>query len=1005
MNKTEFGTAKIAWDLKSGFGNHRFIVRAPRSDYARAVIPWRRRDDFYDKTILRIQYKKSEDEDKPVGDGEIFDCYFENRSRFFATVVFRAPVEGIYELYYMPFEMPGPWWAANTVYTDSPRVLPCRTWLDGAADAEFSECEILRYESRTAHDSFYPMEFVMTPDEYEDFSNTDVPFFVIAESRLRPVKMRRYLPYIWTQRSDDRLSLDDTVAANEHYAFQLAVCACQDICGLTVRFYDGDRNEYGIDNCFCINTHCVDTEGVEKTLTVDVSEGDVLPLWCCVDAENIKADKIEIFAEIKSENTEQTEIARITLSKSNEILERNGDNELWRFSRLFRLNSKIGLSNEVIDPYEPLRIDRDKSVIDMLGRSVTVGKNGLPSKVLTYYNDRCLFDNKMSPASLLAEPFSYSVKINGKAEEISYDTIRIEEEGTLTARVKTSSYGKSFRITGDIAYEADGFIDGRLTVFAEEDSRFELRLTTSFDAVFARYMIGMCREGGATPEVWGYAWEQERNGNIGWIGGPRAGLQIKLLQDGDHWGGVNPLPESWSSGGGKMRVEKEDEGRVVRFTAYSGKKYIEKGQHIVFHFHMMVTPLHPVDYRSHFTKHYYHSNSWHSDEPVVSLERALQFGADTVILHQGGPLNENINYPFHLADKLKAEVDRAHTMGLKYKIYYTVRELSNFAEEIWAFRSLGDEIYRKGNDFKVADYFAPENERADERTTGGPWLIEHLGDGYTPAWHQPLSSGEYDCAVGTQSKSRLNNYYLMGLKWLAEVVGIDGVYLDGIGYDRKITRRLRRVLNEVKSGCDVDIHLGNEHLKVYGSGSPACEYLEHFAYADKVWIGEGYDYVSQHPDFFLTEVSALLFGLTSEMLEGGGNPWRGMIYGMTTRAGWSQGGLTLPIWKLWNEFGICDAEMIGYWEPSCPVGTENDLIKATAYVRPDGEILIAVASWYPVDRECIIFLDRCALGIEGDCEFYAPYIENFQNEESFPVRDPIPVSAGKGWLFNIRKKH
>ena len=97
--------------------------------------------------------------------------------------------------------------------------------------------------------------------------------------------------------------------------------------------------------------------------------------------------------------------------------------------------------------------------------------------------------------------------------------------------------------------------------------------------------------------------------------------------------------------------------------------------------------------------------------------------------------------------------------------------------------------------------------------------------------------------------------------------------------------------------------------------------------------------------------------------------------------------------------------MIGYWEPSCPVGTENDLIKATAYVRPDGEILIAVASWYPVDRECIIFLDRCALGIEGDCEFYAPYIENFQNEESFPVRDPIPVSAGKGWLFKIRKKH
>ena len=139
------------------------------------------------------------------------------------------------------------------------------------------------------------------------------------------------------------------------------------------------------------------------------------------------------------------------------------------------------------------------------------------------------------------------------------------------------------------------------------------------------------------------------------------------------------------------------------------------------------------------------------------------------------------------------------------------------------------------------------------------------------------------------------------------------------------------------------------------------------------------------------------------MLEGGGNPWRGMVFGMTTRAGWSQGGLTLPIWKLWNEFGIGDADMIGYWDPSCPVGTENDLIKATAYVKSDGEILIAVASWYPIDRDCLITLDREKLGLAGDCEFYAPYIESFQDETSFSVRDPVPIPAGKGWLFKIRK--
>jgi len=41
---------------------------------------------------------------------------------------------------------------------------------------------------------------------------------------------------------------------------------------------------------------------------------------------------------------------------------------------------------------------------------------------------------------------------------------------------------------------------------------------------------------------------------------------------------------------------------------------------------------------------------------------------------------------------MKAYIDEAHRMGMKVKIYYTVRELSNFAPELFALRSLGDEI-------------------------------------------------------------------------------------------------------------------------------------------------------------------------------------------------------------------------------------------------------------------------------------------------------------------------
>ena len=46
-----------------------------------------------------------------------------------------------------------------------------------------------------------------------------------------------------------------------------------------------------------------------------------------------------------------------------------------------------------------------------------------------------------------------------------------------------------------------------------------------------------------------------------------------------------------------------------------------------------------------------------------------------------------------------------------------------------------------------------------------------------------------------------------------------------------------------------------------------------------------------------------------EMLQKGGNPWRGMVYGMTSRLPWA--GDPRPLWKVWDEFGIADARMIG----------------------------------------------------------------------------------------------
>jgi len=150
------------------------------------------------------------------------------------------------------------------------------------------------------------------------------------------------------------------------------------------------------------------------------------------------------------------------------------------------------------------------------------------------------------------------------------------------------------------------------------------------------------------------------------------------------------------------------------------------------------------------------------------------------------------------------------------------------------------------------------------------------------------------------------------------------------------------------------------------------------------------------------EVSGIPFGLMGEMLQGGGNPWRGMLFGMTARLPWS--GNPAPLWRFWDEFGMEETEMIGYWSPSCPVKTDHEDILATAYVRKD-EVLVSLASWAGEDTSCRLRIDWESLGLDRESSrLVAPAIQDFQPADSFWIKDPIPVEKGKGWLLILTDK-
>jgi hypothetical protein len=178
--------------------------------------------------------------------------------------------------------------------------------------------------------------------------------------------------------------------------------------------------------------------------------------------------------------------------------------------------------------------------------------------------------------------------------------------------------------------------------------------------------------------------------------------------------------------------------------------------------------------------------------------------------------------------------------------------------------------------------------------------------------------------------------------------------------------------------------------------------MEHFPYLNRLWFGEYFDYEKNPPDFFLTEVSGIPFGLMGEMLEKGGNPWRGMLYGMTNRMPWTENADPRPIWKVWDQFGMEGTKMIGYWSPSCPVRTDNEKVLATVY-KKKGAMLVSLASWAEQDTTIRLQIDWKRAGIDpARVSIEAPEIRNFQSHQHFQVGEPIPVQKGKGWLLEIR---
>jgi hypothetical protein len=487
--------------------------------------------------------------------------------------------------------------------------------------------------------------------------------------------------------------------------------------------------------------------------------------------------------------------------------------------------------------------------------------------------------------------------------------------------------------------------------------------------------MGLGLKGGSRPAALDWKWDRQNNQDALWIGDVNAGLQVSLKDEryerplNTNFYQLKPLilPRAWHNDGrGGIRLS--EEGGAVVVACHGGPRAMRAGEALRFDFRLLLTPFKPLDTAGQWSTRYFHRHA--------PLDEIVAAGANTVNVHHATPINPYINYPFFKPDEMRQYVDEAHARDCRVKIYYTVRELTNRAPELFALRSLGDEVLSGG-------------------PGGGPaWLQEHLGADYIAGWYVPDLQ---DAAVINSGMSRWLNFYLEGLDWLARNVGIDGLYIDDVAYDRVIMKRVRKILDRRRPAALIDLHSANQYNPRDGYANSANLYLEHFPYLNRLWFGEYFDYANAPPDFWLIEVSGIPFGLMGEMLQDGGNPWRGLLYGMTSRLPWA--GNPRPIWKLWDDFGVQDSRMLGYWSPDCPVRADRPDVLATVYARL-GRALVALASWAPEPAAVRLSIDWPALGLDpARARLCAPPVEGMQEEAVFGVGDAIPVEPRRGWAL------
>lgn len=839
----------------------------------------------------------------------------------------------------------------------------------------------LRIEARNTNDDFDAMEQIALADEMADLRrrHSGAPYLVFPEDRNRPIKLQFELPAHWAlegPRAEITLNAD----RHEYRVFQLGLWAAQaaipdvrvevsDLCSST-----GTKITARLIQCLTIESRIKSRYIAQPHGPFPVPRGQVRALWFGIDIPaDLPAGDYSGGVRVLPEGLPPTSVA-LRLIVSNRLVEERGDHDHHRLSRLRWIESDVGLSNKVYPPYKPLRLTRDKKRISTWGHTIGLGDFGLPDTI------------QAGSTPILARPIACTGQIGKRAivwRECGRRIIHAEP-GLIEWRGQATAGKLRAEVEGRIEY--DGCVVLTLTLAAADKAGVtidELALEIAWLKAQAGLATGLGYRGrrdgnrnwrhiersalGFSPDIWmgsveaGLGW-------ITWLNPANSEKETPGLVGGKAPAINKVCPWEDVRRPDAATVTEEADGVVLRLNL--GRHTLKSGEPWRFTFALRPTPIKPADPR-HWQFRYMHKGGgfWPTDTDTPQsflkdncrrLDHVVnELGVKRLNLHDWWGPAFNYAWQWDGPDNLARLTSEAHKRGIFVKVYNSGREMSCFAPEFWAM------VHEASGTQRCSDVPAEPKHLFQDA-----WHPNHLPDNLPGGWPRLHADLGNEHAVPVSNATRNGNFYLESMRYMTRFFGTDGAYWDGadgptLGH-REMAKRLWTIFRQTNPRATIDVHHGHALID-----SPISSLMLCLPFIDSLWNGEGFDYERFDPWAWLVEIAGLPFNVPAEMLGGDDFIGRGMLFGIWPRHGWIKETENVPkLWRIFDEFGIHQARMRGWWDQPNGVIVDRPNTYVTAYCHPRNGVLLAIATWYELlpawmqmTFDVSLTLDRRLLGL------------------------------------------